>query len=75
VIWWVKAVRAELYRREKEAIATMLQEDQENKMQIGSFLEDAVKTTFVRPDEIGTVESANIANGAHESDVNEGGRT
>ncbi|RDL40953.1 uncharacterized protein BP5553_00932 [Venustampulla echinocandica] len=40
--------RAELDRKEKEAIATMLQDDQENKLLIGSFLEDAVKITFRR---------------------------
>ena len=63
--------RAELDRKENEAIATMLQEDHENKLLIGSFLEDAVKTTFGRPDEIGPAESTNMANGAHESDGND----
>jgi len=64
--------RAELDRKEREAIATMLQEDQENKLLIGSFLEDAVGTTFGRPDETGPVESASVVNGAHESDGNDG---
>jgi hypothetical protein len=64
--------RAELDRRESEAIATMLQDDQENKMLIGSFLEDAVNTTFGLPDEIGPVESTNMVNDVHESDVNDG---
>jgi len=41
-------------------------------MLIGSFLEDAVNTTFGRPDEIGAMDSTNMANGAHESEVNEG---
>jgi hypothetical protein len=63
--------RAELDRKEKEAIATMLQEDQENKLLIGSFLEDAVKITFGGPDEIGPVELTNMVNGAHESDKDE----
>lgn len=64
--------RAELDRKEREAIATMLQEDQENKLLIGSFLEDAVNTTFGRLDEIGPVGSTNMVNGAHESDGNNG---
>jgi hypothetical protein len=64
--------RAELDRREREAIATMLQEDQENKLLIGSFLEDAIDTTFGRLDEIVPVESTNMINGAHESDKNDG---
>jgi hypothetical protein len=64
--------RAELDRNEKKAVATMLQEDQENKFLIGSFLEDAVLTSFRRPDKIGPVESTNIVNGAHESDGNNG---
>jgi hypothetical protein len=41
-------------------------------MLIGSFLEDAVNTTFRRPDEIGPIESTNTVNGIYESDVNEG---
>lgn len=57
---------------EREAIATMLQGDQENKMLIGSFLEDAVNTTFGLPDGIGPVESTNMVNDVHESDVNDG---
>ena len=64
--------RAELDRQEKEAIETMLQEDQENKLLIGSFLEDAVKNIFGRPDEIGSVELTNTVNGVHESDGNNG---
>ncbi|KAH9213623.1 hypothetical protein DL95DRAFT_447010 [Leptodontidium sp. 2 PMI_412] len=64
--------RAELDRREREAIATMLQEDEENKLLIGSFLEDAVNITFGRPDEAGPVESINVVNGAHESDGDDG---
>ncbi|KAF8540206.1 hypothetical protein BDD12DRAFT_880863 [Trichophaea hybrida] len=64
--------RAELDRKEREAIATMLQKDQENKLLIGSFLEDAVNITFGRPDEIGPVESTNMVNDAHESDVSDG---
>jgi hypothetical protein len=64
--------RAELDRKEKEAITTMLQEDQENKLLMGSFLEDAVKTTIGLPDEIGSVASTNIVNGAHESDGDNG---
>jgi hypothetical protein len=64
--------RAELDRREREAIATMLQEDQENKLLIGSFLEDAIDTTFGRLDEIAPVESTNMINDAHESDKNDG---
>jgi hypothetical protein len=42
-----------------------------HKMLIGSFLEDAFNTTFRWPDEIKPVESINMANDAHESDVNE----
>jgi hypothetical protein len=64
--------RAELDRKEKVAIATMLQGDHENKLLIGSFLEDAVKTTFGRPDEIRLAESTNMVSGAHESDGNDG---
>jgi len=62
--------RAELDRKEKEAIATMLQEDQENKLLVGSFLEDAVKITFGQP-EVGVVEPTNIVNDAQESDGND----
>lgn len=62
--------RAELDRKEREAIATMLQEDQENKLLIGSFLEDAVNNTFGRSDSIGPVEPTNMVNGVHESDGN-----
>ncbi|KAH8587971.1 hypothetical protein B0O99DRAFT_731242 [Bisporella sp. PMI_857] len=61
--------RAELDKKEKEAIATMLQEDQENKLRIGSFLEDAVKNTFGRPGEIEPVELT--VNGAHENNREE----
>jgi hypothetical protein len=50
----------------------MLQEDQENKLLIGSFLEDAIDTTFGRLDEIAPVESTNMINDAHESDKNDG---
>ena len=64
--------RAELDRKEKEAIAIMLQEDQENKLLIGSFLEDAVNSTFGRPDEIRPVESTNMVNGVHESNGDDG---
>jgi hypothetical protein len=53
-------------------VATMLQEDHENKLCIGSFLEDAAKNTFRRPDEIGPVELTNMVNGAHESDGSNG---
>jgi len=42
--------REELDREEKEAIATMLSEDRENKSLAGSFLEDAVKNIFGRPE-------------------------
>ena len=59
--------RAELDRKEKNAIATMLQEDEENKLLIGSFLEEAVKNTFGHP-EIGHPESTNMIDDAHESD-------
>ena len=62
--------RAELDRMEKEAIAAMLQEDQENKLLIGSFLEDAIKITFGRP-EVVPVQSTNMANSTHESDGND----
>ena len=57
--------RAELDRKEKEPIATMLQEDHENKLLIGSFLEDAVKTTFGRPDEVGPTESTLVVANQH----------
>jgi hypothetical protein len=50
----------------------MLQEDHENKLLIGSFLRDAVKTAFGRPDEIRHAESTNMVNGEHESDGNNG---
>ena len=50
----------------------MLQEGQENKLLIGSFLEDAVNTTFGQPDEAGPVESTNVVNGAHENAVARG---
>ena len=64
--------RAELDRKERGAISTMLQEDQENKLLIGSFLEDAVNITFGQPDEIGPVESTSMVNDAPESDENNG---
>jgi hypothetical protein len=59
--------RAELDRQEEDAIATMLKEDQENKLLIGSFLEDAVKNTVGRP-EVESVESTNMLNAAHDGD-------
>jgi hypothetical protein len=49
----------------------MLKEDQENKLLIGSFLEDAVKNTVGKP-EVGSVGSTNMLDTAHEGDeVNE----
>jgi hypothetical protein len=42
--------REELDREEKEAIATMLTEDRENRSLARSFLEDAVKNIFGRPE-------------------------
>jgi hypothetical protein len=59
--------RAELDRQEEDAIATMLKEDQENKLLIGLFLEDAVKNTVGRP-EVRSVESTNMLDAAHEGD-------
>lgn len=38
--------RAELDRKEQDAIATMLRDDQDNKMLIGSFLEASCKEAF-----------------------------
>jgi hypothetical protein len=58
--------RAELDRQEEDAIATMLKEVQENKLLIGSFLEDAVKNTVGRP-EVGSMGSTNMLD-AHEGD-------
>jgi 2-oxoglutarate dehydrogenase complex dehydrogenase (E1) component-like enzyme len=63
--------RAELDRQEKEALATMLQEDQKNKQLVGSFLEGAVKTIFGQREEIGIIKSTNIVNSAHEDDRND----
>jgi hypothetical protein len=48
--------RAELDRQEQEAIATMLKDDQENKILIGSFLEASCRETF-EMDDIRQVES------------------
>ena len=42
--------RAELNRMEQEAIATMLKDDQENKILIWSFLEASCKETFEMDD-------------------------
>ena len=42
----IQEQRAELDRKEQEAIATMLREDQENKALIGSFLDTSIKNTF-----------------------------
>lgn len=39
---------------------------------IGSFLKDAVNTTFGLLDEIGPVESTNMVNDAHESNMSNG---
>ncbi|PQE27761.1 ubiquinol-cytochrome-c reductase cytochrome c1 protein [Rutstroemia sp. NJR-2017a BVV2] len=63
--------RAELDRQEKEALATMLQEDQKNKQLVGSFLEGAVKAIFGQRDEIGIIKSTNMVNSAHEDDRND----
>jgi len=56
--------REEFDREEKEAIATMLSEDRENKSLAGSFLEDAVKNIFGRPESGPT----SMMNGFRESD-------
>jgi len=58
--------RAELDKKEQESIAAMLKENQENKLLIGSFLEDAVNSTFGKP-MIGSVQLPTMAEGAHES--------
>jgi hypothetical protein len=63
--------RAELDRKEKEAIAVMLSEDQENKLLIGSFLEDTVST--FRRAKTGRVKSTNMTGGVHECDKNDEG--
>lgn len=61
--------REELDREEKEAIATMLSEDRENKSLAGSFLEAAVKNIFGRPESGPT----SMVDGLRESDdVDEG---
>jgi hypothetical protein len=61
--------REELDREEKEAIATMLSKDRENKSLAGSFLEDAVKNIFGRPES----EPTGMMDGLRDSDdVNEG---
>ena len=49
--------RAELDRMEQEAIATMLKDDQENKILIGSFLEASCREAF-EMDDIRQVETA-----------------
>jgi hypothetical protein len=49
--------RAELDRMEQEAIATMLKDDQENKILIGSFLEASCREAF-EMDDIKQVETA-----------------
>lgn len=56
--------REEFDREEKEAIATMLSEDRENKSLAGSFLGDAVKNIFGRPGSGPT----SMMDGLHESD-------
>ncbi|KAH8684278.1 hypothetical protein BGZ60DRAFT_397194 [Tricladium varicosporioides] len=64
--------RAELDRREKDAIAMMLRGDQENKLLIGSFLENAINTTFGQPDKIRPTESLNMVDGMPESNGDNG---
>jgi hypothetical protein len=61
--------REEFDREGKEAIATMLSEDRENQSLTGSFLEDAVKNVFGRPESGPT----GMMDGLHDSDdVDEG---
>jgi hypothetical protein len=64
--------RAELDRREKETVAIMIQEDQENRLLIESFLEDAINNAFGQPDKVRPIESTSMVNGAHENDENNG---
>lgn len=58
--------RAELDRKEKEIMAKTVQEDQENKVLVGSFLEAAVKKIFGRRDP-GYRDSANMTNSEYET--------
>lgn len=64
--------RAELDRRERDAVATMLQSDQHNKQLIGLFLEDAIMIAFGRPDKVRPIESTNMVNGEQESNRSNG---
>ena len=48
----IQEQRAELDRKEQEAIATMLREDQENKLLIGSFLEASIKNASEVKDKV-----------------------
>jgi hypothetical protein len=56
--------REELDREEREAIATMLKEDQENTSLVASCLEDAVHDIFGRPES----DKTDMVNGGRESD-------
>ena len=60
----------ELDRQEQEAMATMLKDDQENKILIGSFLEASCKEAF-EMDDIRHVESNTINRLETDSDEND----
>jgi hypothetical protein len=62
--------RVELDRQEQEAMATMLKDDQENKILIGSFLEASCKEAF-EMDDIRHVESNTIDRLETDSDKND----
>lgn len=66
----VEEQRAELDRQEREAIATMLKDDQENKMLIGSFLEVACKEYF-EVDNGREMEAAAVDRSQTDSDKND----
>ena len=59
-----------LDRQEQEAMATMLKDDQENKLLIGSFLEASCKEAF-EMDDITHVESTAIDRLETDSDEND----
>jgi hypothetical protein len=66
----IEEQRAELDRQEREAIATMLKDDQENKMLIGSLLEASCKEAFVL-DDSGEEEATTVDREQTDSDKND----
>ena len=68
----ISVQRAELDRQELEVMATMLKDDQENKILIGSFLEASCKEAF-EMDDITHVESTTVDQLETDSDESDDG--